>query len=634
MSGDDHLAPLTGRWYQYPPLRNALIAGGLSGVAYALAHLSIISHTAENLLYSVAIVIGGYYWVREGLEDLVKARRIGIEILMLAATVGTILANLWDEAATLVFLYGAAEGLETYAYSKTRSSIRELLKLAPKRARVIRNGREVEVSAEELVVGDLFVVRPGEAIPTDGIVVSGASTVDESSVTGESIPVAKEVGSRVFAGTLNQEGALTIRATATFSDNTLAKIIHLVEEAQERKGRIQLFIEKFGNRYSPAVLTFSLLLATVPTILGHDPTVWATRAVVLLVAAAPCALVISTPVTIAAGIGRAGRSGVLIKGGIHLENLGRIRAVALDKTGTLTYGRPAVTDIIPLKGDEAQLLRLSGGVERFSEHPLAKAIVTKAGELQLELCEVEGFEAMAGLGVRATVNGRTIYVGRPELFTRLGIALPRQELERLRAAGKTVVLIGSENGVEGLIALRDVVRPQAREAIDQLHRLGIKVVMLTGDHPETARIIADELGIDEVKAGLTPEGKIRSVEELEARYGAVAMVGDGVNDAPALARATVGIAMGAIGTDAAIEAADVALMADDIGKVPYAIKLGGHARRVIRQNIILSLVTLSILIPSALMGLIGAAVAVIGHETSELLAVANGLRLARSEKRS
>lgn len=634
MSKDEKEEIFEGKWYAHPPMRNALIAGLLTGAAFGLAHLGIIPNLAETAIYAVAILLGGYHWSREGIEEFIEEREIGIEILMMAATVGSAILGMWDEAAFLVFLYGTAEGLEEYAYARTRASIRKLLDLAPKEARVLRGGEEVTIPAEELKIGDIFVVRPGESIATDGIIIEGRSSINEAPVTGESIPVEKKEGMKVFAGTINQEGALKIRATATFEDDTLSKMIHLVEEAQEQKGKAQLFIERFGRKYSPLVLLSALLLLVIPPFFGAPVSYWATRAVVLLVAAAPCALVMSTPVAIAAGIGRAGRNGVLIKGGVHLENLGKIKVVALDKTGTLTKGEPVVTDIVPLNGDKSTVLNLAYSVERYSEHPLARAIVRKAEEAGARSLAVTDFSAIAGYGAKAMVGGRTVYVGKQGLFRKLGQesrSMPQIEtlIETLRNQGKTVMLIGTEAGIDGIIAIRDEIRPQAKGVIKELHRMGVKVIMLTGDNEVTARAIAEELGIDDVRADLKPEGKVAAVKELEEKYGAVAMVGDGINDAPALAQATVGIAMGTAGTDAAIEAADVALMADDLTKVSFAINLGKRARRISTQNIVFSLLILAVLIPSALIGIMSVALAVFFHEASELLAVANGLRVAR-----
>ncbi len=620
-----------GKWYAHPPMRNALISGLLTGVAFGLAHLGLIPSIVEIVIYAIAILLGGYHWSREGIEEFIEEKEIGIEILMMAATVGSAILGMWDEAAFLVFLYGTAEGLEEYTYAKTRYSIRKLLDLAPKEARVIRNGKEMTIPAEEIRVGDIFIVKPGESIPTDGIILKGSSSINEAPVTGESIPVEKKEGMKVFAATINKEGAMEIKAIATFKDNTLAKMIHLVEEAQEQKGKTQLFIERFGRRYSPLVLLGAILLIVIPPLFGLSLSHWATRAVVLLVAAAPCALVMSTPVAIAAGIGRAGLTGVLIKGGIHLENLGRIKTIAFDKTGTLTKGKPIVTDVIALNGNKSDVMVLAYSVERFSEHPLAQAIVEKAEGMSIRPQDATDFSALIGAGAKAKIGDKTIYVGKPELFEKFGyVNRHTSTIQKLMDDGKTVVLVGTEEGIYGIIAIRDEIRPQARDVIAELHKMGIKVVMLSGDNAITAKAIAKELGIDDVRAELEPEDKIKAVEELEKKYGSVAMIGDGINDAPALAMATVGIAMGTAGTDAAIEAANVALMADDLTKVPYAINLGKRARRISSQNIVFSLLILAVLIPAALIGIMSVAFAVFVHEASELLAVANGLRVGRS----
>ncbi len=377
----------------------------------------------------------------------------------------------------------------------------------------------------------------------------------------------------------------------------------------------------------------SLLLFVIPILLGWDVSEWAVRAVVLLVAAAPCALVMSTPIAIAAGIGIAGRNGVLIKGGMCLEDLGKIKAVAFDKTGTLTKGEPVVTNVIALYGDEKSVLETAYSLERLSEHPLAQAIVKKAKEFNLKCCDVTNFESLTGSGIKATLDGELTYIGKPELFKELGFNFEKiiSDIEELAQEGKTVILVGRSEKIQGIIALRDEIRTEAKEIISDLHSMGIKVIMLTGDNENTARAISKEIGIDYYKADLKPKDKIKAIEKLEQEYGSVAMVGDGVNDAPALARATVGIAMGTAGTDAAIEAADVALMADDITKVSYAIQLGKRAKRISTQNIFFSLLILIVLIPSALIGIMTVAIAVLFHEVSELLAVANGLRVGLRE---
>jgi len=622
-----------GKWYAHPPMRNALIAGGVTGVSFSLAHMGVISTSLEIILYLIAILLGGYHWGREGIEELIEQRKIGIEILMMGATVGSAILGMWDEAAFLVVLYGSAEGLEEYTYAKARHSIRELLDLAPKEAQVLKDGNETTMPAEMLKEGDVFIVRPGESIPTDGLIIRGGSSINEAPVTGESIPVEKNEGMMVFAATLNQNGVLEIQATASFKDNTLSKMIHLVEEAQEQKGKAQLFIEKFGRRYSPLVLITSLLLIAVPALFGLALSLWATRAVVLLVAAAPCALVMSTPVAIAAGIGKAGKSGVLIKGGAHLENLGKIKAVAFDKTGTLTRGKPIVTDILGFNENESEILSMAYSVEKNSQHPLARAIVRKAEEAGARSMEISDFVSITGLGAKAKEGKRTIYVGKQELFEGFGRGNQKiPQMEKLEDEGKTVILVGTQERIAGIIAIRDEVRPEAKEVIEILQGMGIRIALLTGDNKATARAIAEELHIEEFRANLKPEEKIASIKDLERRYGSVAMVGDGINDAPALAQATVGIAMGTAGTDAAIEAADTALMADDLRKVVYAINLGKRARRISAQNVVFSLFVLAILIPSALVGAMSVAVAVFVHEASELLAVANGLRVAGGRK--
>ncbi len=486
---------------------------------------------------------------------------------MVAATLGSLLLDMWDEAAFLVFLYGTAEGIEEYAYTRTRSSIRELLKMMPSKARVLRNEIEKEIPAEELRIGDYFIVKPGELIPTDGIIVDGKASIDESTLTGESIPVEKEVGMKVFAGTINLDGILVVNAIATFKDSSLSKLIKLVEEAQEQKSRTQLFIERFGGKiYSSR---FACITSPIfsPPIFGLDSELMR-RGVVLLVAAAPCALVMSTPIAIAAGIGRASRSGVLIKGGIHLENLGKIDVVAFDKTGTLTIGKPTITDVVPLNSNQEEFLRLAYTLERFSEHPLAKQIVEKAEEMGLKPLEVEDFKVITGVGVKAKIDGKEYYAGKSELFGEKAY----KYIEKFSSEGKTAILIGDESDVEGIIAFQDEVRQEAKKTVEELHKLGIKAVMLTGDNERVARTIAKEVGIDFVRANLKPEDKVEVINNLKREFH-IAMVGDGINDAPALATATVGIAMG-VGADVAIEAADVALTGNDLLKVPYAINLG------------------------------------------------------------
>jgi len=617
-------------WWRYPPLRNALAAGVIALAGFLLAHLGLAGATVERTFYWIAIPLGAFHWALEGIEELVREREVGIEILMLGATVGCGLLGLWDEAAALVVLYGSAEGLEEHAFHRARHAIRGLLDLAPKQARVLRDGLEVEVAAAQLRRGERFVVRPGESLATDGTIVSGSTSLDESAVTGESVPVDKGPGDKVFAASLNGQGSITVEATAAFEDNTLARIIHLVEVAQEQKGRAQAWIERFGRRYSPAVLTGALLLLLVPWLTGWDASEWARRAIVLLVAAAPCALVISLPIAMAAGIGAAGRRGILIKGGAHLEHLGAVRTVAFDKTGTLTHGKPLVTDLFAADGDESRLLSIAAGLERGSEHPLSRAIVTAARDRAIEPAEALEFRALTGAGVRAELSGSTWLAGSPALFEGNGHDLGPMEdrIRRLQEEGKTVVLVGDDENVAGLLALEDKIRPDARHVVETLHAMGVRTVMLTGDNRRTAERVARALGIGDVRAELQPDEKVAAVRALAAS-GSVLMVGDGVNDAPALAAATCGVAMGAAGADAAIEAADIALMADDLGKLEEALRLGRRAQAVSRQNVVFSLLVLAALIPIGLSGMTSIVFIVLAHEGSELLAVANGLRVSR-----
>ncbi len=620
-----------GRWWQFPPLRGALIAGVIAGVAFVLERTQLLPHGVAIGAYALAIPIGGWHWIREGISELIAEREVGIEILMIAATAGAALLGMWDEAAALVVLYGAAEGLEAYTYARTRSSIRSLLDLAPKEARVLRDGGEALIPAAQLQPGDRFVVRPGEAVVTDGVIIEGRSSLNEAPVTGESMPVDKTVGAKVFAGSLNTEGALTIEATTAFADNTLARIIHLVEEAQEQKGKAQQWIERFGKRYSPAVLIAAALLIIVPSLFGLPFEFWAQRGVVLLVAAAPCALIMSMPMAMAAGIGSAGRRGILIKGGAHLEHLGRIKIVAFDKTGTLTVGRPAVIDLIPSGMDAEELLRTAASVEHFSQHPLAQAIVAAAERRGLKRKPAADFQSITGGGAKATVDARTWIIGSPILMREQRISLNAfdTQITALQADGKTVVVLATASKAVGVISLQDELRPEAAQVIADLHRRHVRTVMLTGDNTLTGEAIAKRLGIDDVRAELKPHDKVTAVQEL-MQQAPVLMVGDGVNDAPALAAANCSVAMGAAGTDAAIEAADIALMADDLNKILLALDYGHKARDVSLQNIVLSIGVLVAMIPLAVLGVIGVATAVLVHEAAELLAVANGLRAGRA----
>ncbi len=607
----------------------------LLGVILSLAGAPEIAPVA---LYALAIVIGGYYFGREALETLIFQREIGIELLMAIAAITAALLGQPAEGAMLVFLYSISEAIEGYTEEKTRSAVRALMDLAPKTALVRRDGREQEIPAEEVRAGDLFIVKPGQAFASDGQIVSGASSVNQAPVTGESLPLEKGPGDEVLAGCLNGQGALEVRASNDFAHNTISRIIHMVEEAQERKGQRQRFIERFGRIYSPAVLLAGILIAIVPPLLfGAEWAEWIGRATVFIVAAAPCALVISIPITMVATLGTGARQGVLIKGGIYVEELARVRVVALDKTGTLTQGRPAVTDIVTAADsphDQAELLALAAGIERRSEHPLARAITRYAASQEVTPVEMEAFEALSGAGAQAQWLGKPVFIGRPGFFSdELGLDLANLagDIERLRSEGKTVVVAGDGQSAWGLIALRDTIRANAAQAIAGLGRLGIRrTVMLTGDNERTAQAIAQEVGLDAYYAALKPEDKVLKVQEMAGQYGHVIMVGDGVNDAPALAEATVGVAMGAAGTDVALETADVALMADDLEKLNYALGLSHRCQKVVRQNLVLSAIVITALVLGAVTGVLGLPAAVLGHELSEFLVIGNGLRMLRA----
>ncbi len=617
-------------WWTNRELVLATLAFIFLGAGLVVQHLTPLPTWVAVLFYALSYLAGGY----EGAISAISALRHGvldIDFLMIVAALGAAYLGEWAEGAILLFLFSLSGALETFAMDRTRHAIQKLMELRPNKATVRRNGQEIELPVEEIQIGDEVIVRPGETIPVDGQVIEGVSAVDQSPITGESVPVTKHKGDKVFAGSINTEGSLVIRVTKRAEDSTLARLIQLVEEAQSERAPMQRFIDRFSQPYATGVVLASLAyLALSLTVLNRPFSDAFYRTMTLLVVASPCALVISTPASILSAIAAAARNGVLFKGGMHLENMARVRIVAFDKTGTLTYGKPRVTDIVPAPGyTEEDVLRLAAAVERRSEHPLARAIVSQAQKEGLLLDEPEEFRALVGKGVQGKVNGQHVYIGNDRLMEDLGRTVPEHLEEvarRLRDEGKTVMWVTNEQ-IIGLIAVADVPRAQAASTIRALRDMGIeRVVMLTGDHKEVAQAIARRLGIDDVYAELLPEDKVRLVKELDTQA-PTAMVGDGINDAPAMALASVGVAMGAAGTDVALETADVVLMADDLTKLPFALELSKRARRIVFQNLIFSVGVMAALVIATLTVGIPLPLGVVGHEGSTVVVVLNGLRM-------
>ena len=583
-------------------------------------------------LYLVSYGLGGYDLIVHFVKELLRGRfRFDIDLLMLLAAVGAAVLGEWAEGAFLLFLFSLAHALEHYALGRARNAIRALSDLTPAKARVMRNGSEQEVLVEEVTVGETVIVHPAQRIPVDGKVSAGKSAVDQAPITGESVPVEKSPGDEVFAGTVNGLGALEIVTTRASGDRTLDRVVRLVEEAQTQKAPTQRFTDRFERVFVPSVIVAALLLIVIPPLVGYWP--WATsvyRGLALLVAASPCALALGTPAAVLAGIAQAARKGVLIKGGEHLETLGSVRAIAFDKTGTLTMGKPQVTDLMTMPDiAEAELLRISAAVERRSQHPLAAAVVRRAIADGIQLPEASDLESVTARGVRSTVEGLVVEIGSLRLFE--GSEIPMaitQAVRDFQERGRSVMVVRQGLRWLGVIGLADSPRPSAKQTLERLRHMGIApLVMLSGDNAGVAKAIGSEVGIDQIKAGLLPEDKVTAIQELLEVHGCVAMVGDGVNDAPALANSSVGIAMGGAGTAAALETADIALMGDDLAKLPFAIGLSSAARQIIRQNLVIALGTIVVLALATTLGFarIGPAVAI--HEGSTLVVILNSLRL-------
>lgn len=622
------------QWSEYWKLAPAIV-GAVLLLAGFLVHLMEGPNWLRLTLVGACYVVAGWHTAIDTLRTL-KQLRFDIDVLMFAAAIGAASLGHYEEGGLLLVLFAFGGAGEELALGKARSAIAALAKLAPETALVRDStGAQHEVRVEELKIGDTVIVRPFDRIAADGTVAEGTSAVDQSPITGESVPVEKNAGENVFAGTINGEGLLAINVTKLAAESTLAKIVRMVNEAQTTKSPTQLFTDRIERVYVPFVLAATTVLIFLPPMLGQSWSVWFYRAMAFLTAASPCALAIGTPAAVLSGIARAARLGVLVKGGAHLENLGRVSAIALDKTGTITRGKPAVTDVIPYVEGEApalahdDLLRLAAAVESASTHPLASAIVAHAKSRGLSIDTPQNIQQIPAAGMIGVVDGRTVTVGKLSMLPAME-RLPRlsETLTRLASEGKTTVVIGVDGIVAGIIALADRPRDNAKRAIAALHRAGVKkVVMLTGDNTPAAEAIAREVGIDEVHAQLLPEDKVTRVRELAKNHGGVAMVGDGVNDAPAMAAATVGIAMGGAGTDVALETADVALMADDLGKLSDAISLSRFSKKIITQNLVIALGVIGVLAPLSALGFTYLGVAVLFHEGSTVVVVLNSLRL-------
>jgi Cd2+/Zn2+-exporting ATPase len=630
----------TERWWERWSLAGAaVLCWTFLGLALIATYLLGAPAPAVTALFALSYIAGGTFATVNALRDLVFERKVSVDFLMITAAIGAAIVGHWEEGAILLGLFSTSNALEHHALGRTQRAVRALMELSPAVATVLRDGEERVVPVEALRLGDTVLVRPGERVAVDGAVLAGETAIDQSAITGESVPVNKSTGDSVFAGTINGYGAIQVRVDRLSQESTLAKIVQFVEEAQAEKSATQRFTDRFEGWYAVGVILFSILVGVVPVLLfGQEWGAAAYRAITLLVVASPCALVISTPASTLSALANAARNGVLFKGSAYLEDISETRTIAFDKTGTLTYGRPALTDVVSLENgwSEERVLRLAASAERFSEHHMATAIVRGAGERGIPLEEAEAFRALPGKGIYAEADGDEVIVGNAMLFAEFGVAIPPEAeavANRLRDEGKTAVFAGDRQAVRGLVAVADTLRPSAQGVVRELQEAGVgRIVVLTGDNQRVADAICAELGVDEVYADLLPHEKLRIIEELK-REGPVTMVGDGVNDAPALATASIGVAMGGAGTDVALETADVVLMADDLSKLPYAIDLSRRTRRTIRQNLTFSLAVIVTLVTATLTRGIPLPLGVVGHEGSTVIVVLNGLRLLRTPRR-
>lgn len=594
---------------------------GLSGLFLITGYLF-----SSNILFAMAILLGGFRLFKTGLKNLFHLE-FDMKTLMTVAIIGAAIIGEWSEGAVVVILFAISEVLEGYSMDKARNSIRSLMEMTPSEALIVRNGQELVVKAEDIVIGDIMLVKPGQMIAMDGVIIEGASSVNQAAITGESVPVERAVHDEVFAGTLNEEGFLKVKVTKLADDTTIAKIIQLVEDAQAEKAPSQQFVDRFAKYYTPVIMAVAALVAIVPPLFLGDWQEWIYQGLAVLVVGCPCALVISTPVSIVTAIGNAARNGVLIKGGSYLEELGALKAIAFDKTGTLTNGTPVVTDFINYSND-GELLEKIAALESMSQHPLAGAIIKKAADVNKKYT-VENFSALTGMGIKGSIAGVDYRIGNMKLFETIPAEIMEQIME-LQTDGKTVMITGTKSDILALIAVADEVRESSQSVIEQLHRLGIHhTILLTGDNQQTAEAIGRMTGVTSIQAELLPEDKLNYMKKIGTQFGRVGMVGDGVNDAPALAAADVGIAMGGAGTDTALETADIALMNDDLKKLPFTIQLSRKTLRIIKQNITLALVVKLLALLLVVPGWLTLWIAIFADMGMTLIVTLNGLRLLR-----
>lgn len=617
--------------------RTLVISVILIAIAFYFRSTAGENDIITKSLFISAIVIGGFSLFTEGIKDLLKLN-FSMEVLMTVAIIGASIIGEWAEGSIVVILFAVSEALERFSMDRARQSIRSLMDIAPKEALIRRNNEEKMINVSDIQIGDIMIIKPGQKIAMDGVVIKGHSAVNQAAITGESVPIEKQIKDEIFAGTLNEEGILEVEVTKHVNDTTIAKIIHLVEEAQGERAPAQAFVDNFAKYYTPSIMAISALIIIIPPLFfGGDWNKWLYQGLSLLVVGCPCSLVISTPVSIVSAIGNSAKNGVLVKGGIYLEEIGGLKAIAFDKTGTLTKGTPSVTDfVVSDTNQENQYLSIISALEILSQHPLASAILKEADrrESNYQMIDIMNFKSVTGKGIKGDYQGTTYFVGSPKLFDSELIrqASVMKNYEKLQEQGKTVMIFGTAQNILAIIAVADELRKSSSEVIAKLHQLGIEhTIMLTGDNIRTAKSIGEQVGVTDIKGDLMPQDKLDYIKELKEKYGKVAMVGDGVNDAPALASATVGIAMGGAGTDTALETADVALMGDDLQKLPFIVNLSRKTLKIIKQNITFSLsikfLALLLIIP----GWLSLWIAIVADMGATLLVTLNGLRLMKQK---